>query len=396
MMLYQSFKMAIKAIAGNKMRSFLTMLGVVIGVMAVVVLVSIGQGANSSVVESIEGMGTNLITANITARRMNPVDMDGLNGLAQNPFIEYTAPVANVSGTVKAGNATYDDGSVMGTTPGYEKIRNWEVAEGRFITQPDIDNRSFVAVIGAEAASEMYGTTHAVGETFSLSGYTLTVVGVLKANGESASGSNDNQVIIPFTLAQRLSNSTSISSFYVSAASSELVEMAQLAVENFLAKAFEGYTTNSWGSQYNVYNQSEMLDTLSETTKTLTLMLGGIAAISLLVGGIGIMNIMLVSVSERTREIGIRKAIGAARGNILMQFLIESLVVSLMGGLIGLLISRAAVDFLGPILEMTLEIPVNVAWLAIGFSVFIGVVFGMYPANKASKLKPIDALHYEG
>ena len=396
MMLYQSFKMALKAIAGNKMRSFLTMLGVIIGVMAVVVLVSIGQGANSSVVESIEGMGTNLITATITARRINPVDMDGLNELAQNPFIEYVAPIANVSGTVKAGSATYDDGSVMGTTPGYEHIRNWKVAEGRFLTQPDIDNRSFVAVIGAEAASEMYGTTHAVGETFSLSGYTVTVVGVLESNGESASGSNDNQVILPFTLAQRLSQSTSISSFYVSAASSDTVEIAQLMVENYLEKAFENYTTSSWGTQYRVYNQTEMLDTLSETTQTLTLMLGGIAAISLLVGGIGIMNIMLVSVSERTREIGIRKAIGASRGNILMQFLIESLVVSLLGGVLGLAISRAAVDFLAPILDMTLEIPLNVAWLAIGFSVFIGVVFGMYPANKASKLKPIDALHYEG
>ena len=396
MMLYQSFKMALKAIAGNKMRSFLTVLGVIIGVMAVVVLVSIGQGANSSVVESIEGMGTNLITATITARRMNPVDMEGLNELAQNPLIEYTAPLASVSGTVKAGNTTYDEGSVQGTTPGYEHIRGWEVAQGRFLTQPDIDNRSFVAVIGSEAATEMYGTTNAVGETFSLSGYTLTVVGVLEENGESSSGSNDNQVLIPFTLAQRLSNSTSISSFYVSAASSDMVELAQAAVERFLEEAFENYTASSWGTQYRVYNQTEMLDTLSETTQTLTLMLGGIAAISLLVGGIGIMNIMLVSVSERTREIGIRKAIGAARGNILMQFLIEALVVSLMGGVLGLLLSMGAVRFLAPILEMTLEIPVDVAWLAIGFSVVIGVVFGMYPANKASKLKPIDALHYEG
>ena len=396
MMLYQSFKMALKAIAGNKMRSFLTMLGVVIGVMAVVVLVSIGQGANSSVVESIEGMGTNLISANILARRTNPVDMDGLNELALNPFIEYVAPVSNVNGTVKAGNATYDDAALMGTTPGYEHIRGWELAQGRFLTQPDIDNRSLVAVIGSEAASEMYGTTRAVGETFSLSGYTITVVGVLQANGNSASGSNDNQVIIPFTLAQRLSSSTSISSFYVSAASSDMVEMAQTAVERYLEKAFQNYTANSWGTQYTVYNQTEMLDTLSETTQTLTLMLGGIAAISLLVGGIGIMNIMLVSVSERTREIGIRKAIGAARGNILMQFLIESLVVSLMGGVLGLLLSMAAVDFLAPVLEMTLTIPVQVAWLAIGFSVFIGVLFGMYPANKASRLKPIDALHYEG
>ena len=395
-MIYQSFKLAVKAIAGNKMRSFLTILGVVIGVVAIVVLVSIGQGANSSVVESIEGMGTNLITANINARRMNPIDLDSLNELAQNEAISYVAPISSVSGTVKAGTTTYDDGVVQGTTPGYESIRNWTVAEGRFLQQPDIDNRSFVAVIGSEAATEMYGTTHAVGETFSLNGYTITVVGVLEAVGSSASGSNDNQILIPFTLAQRLSNQTSISSFYVSAASSAQVEQAQAAVESYLEKAFENYNTRSFGTQYSVFNQTEMLSTLSETTNTLTLMLGGIAAISLLVGGIGIMNIMLVSVSERTREIGIRKAIGAARGNILTQFLIESLVVSLMGGLLGLAISVVAVKALAPVLQMTLTIPVNVAWMAIGFSVFIGVVFGMYPANKASKLRPIQALHYEG
>ena len=395
-MICQSFKMAVKAIAGNKMRSFLTILGVVIGVVAIVVLVSIGQGANSSVVESIEGMGTNLITANINARRMNPIDLDSLNELAQNEAISYVAPIASVSGTVKAGTTTYDDGVVQGTTPGYESIRNWTVAEGRFLQQPDIDNRSFVAVIGSEAATEMYGTTHAVGETFSLNGYTITVVGVLAEVGSSASGSNDNQILIPFTLAQRLSNQTSISSFYVSAASSAQVEQAQAAVESYLEKAFENYNTRSFGTQYSVFNQTEMLSTLSETTNTLTLMLGGIAAISLLVGGIGIMNIMLVSVSERTREIGIRKAIGAARGNILTQFLIESLVVSLMGGLLGLAISVVAVKALAPVLQMTLTIPVNVAWMAIGFSVFIGVVFGMYPANKASKLRPIQALHYEG
>ena len=395
-MIYQSFKMAVKAIAGNKMRSFLTILGVVIGVVAIVVLVSIGQGANSSVVESIEGMGTNLITANINARRMNPIDLDSLNELAQNEAISYVAPIASVSGTVKAGTTTYDDGVVQGTTPGYESIRNWTVAEGRFLQQPDIDNRSFVAVIGSEAATEMYGTTRAVGETFSLNGYTITVVGVLAEVGSSASGSNDNQILIPFTLAQRLSNQTSISSFYVSAASSSQVEQAQAAVESYLEKAFENYNTRSFGTQYSVFNQTEMLSTLSETTNTLTLMLGGIAAISLLVGGIGIMNIMLVSVSERTREIGIRKAIGAARGNILMQFLIESLVVSLMGGLLGLAISVVAVKALAPVLQMTLTIPVNVAWMAIAFSVFIGVVFGMYPANKASKLRPIEALHYEG
>ncbi len=396
MMIFQSFKMALKAIAGNKMRSFLTILGVVIGVVAIVVLVSIGQGANSSVVSSIEGMGTNLINVSIRARRANPITMDGLTELAQDDNIAQVAPIANVSGTVKAGVTTYDDGSIQGTTPGYEEIRDWTVQEGRFLKQPDIDNRSFVAVIGAEAAAGMYGTTHVVGETFSLNGYTMTVVGVLEENGASVSGSNDNQILIPFTLAERIFSQRGITTFYVSAASSDTVDLAQSAVEAYLEKAFSGYNTSAYGTQYSVYNQSEMLSTLSETTSTLTLMLGGIAGISLLVGGIGIMNIMLVSVSERTREIGIRKAIGAARSNILTQFLIESLVVSLMGGLLGLGISIGAVRLLAPALEMTLEIPTTVAWMAIGFSVLIGVVFGMYPANKASKLRPIEALHYEG
>lgn len=395
-MIYQSLKMALKSILSNKMRSFLTVLGVVIGVVAIVVLVSIGQGANSSVAESIEGMGTNLISVNINARRMNPVTSDGLNELLQNDAIAYISPVANVGGTVKAGVTTYDDGSIQGVAPGYEHIRNWSVAEGRFLTQPDIDNRSFVAVIGAEAAEEMYGVAHAVGETFTLNGYTMTVVGVLQTNGESASGSNDNQILIPFTLAQRLSNSTGISSFYASAAASERVEEAQAAVERFLEKAFENYNVRSFGSQYSVYNQTEMLSTLSETTATLTLMLGGIAGISLLVGGVGVMNIMLVSVSERTREIGIRKAIGASRWNILLQFLIEALAVSLMGGVLGLLLSFLALYLLEPILSMTLNVPTEVAWMAIGFSVFIGVAFGLYPANRASKLRPIEALHYQG
>ncbi|NLO86471.1 MAG: FtsX-like permease family protein [Clostridiales bacterium] len=395
-MIYQSLKMALKAITGNKMRSFLTILGVVIGVVAIVVLVSIGQGTNQSVVSSIEGMGTNLINVSIRARRTNPISLEGLLVLSDNEYIEHVAPIASVSGTVKAGVTTYSDGTIQGTTPGYDVIRDWTVEKGRFLQQPDIDNRSFVAIIGSEAATEMYGTTNVVGETFSINGYTMTVVGVLAENGTSASGSNDNQILIPFTLAERIFSQRGISTFYVSATSSDTVTQAQTAVESYLDKAFASLGTSTASTQYSVYNQTEMLSTLSDTTSTLTLMLGGIAGISLLVGGIGIMNIMLVSVSERTREIGIRKAIGAARSNILMQFMIESLVVSLMGGLLGLLISLGMVNVLGPVLGMTLAIPTDVAWLAIGFSVFIGVVFGMYPANKASKLRPIEALHYEG
>ena len=389
-MIYQSLKMALKSISGNKMRSFLTILGVVIGVVAIVVLVAIAQGANAAVVSRIESMGTNLISVNIRARWRNPITLDDLQNLSKADGIAYVAPTVNVSGTVKAGVNTYDDGTIQGTTPGYEQIRNYNVQLGRFLREPDIDNRSFVAVIGTEAATEMFGTVDAVGETFSLNGYTFTIVGVLEEMGTTIAGSGDNQIIIPFTLAERLFSQRGITSFYVSATSSMEVSAAQESVTSYLKTVF------STTSQYSVYNQTEMLSTLNETTATLTLMLGGIAAISLLVGGIGIMNIMLVSVSERTREIGIRKAIGAARGNILTQFLIEALVVSLMGGILGLSIATAACFFLAPVLNMTLTVSPMVSAIAIGFSVFIGVVFGLYPANKASKLRPIEALRYEG
>ena len=396
-MILQSLRMALKAIGSNKMRSFLTILGIVIGVVAIIVLVAIAQGTNSSVTSSIESLGTNLLTVNIKSARSNPITMEGLDSLVENNSntISGIAPLISQSVTAKAGTITYDEATVEGTVPGYDEIRDLPVASGRFLKQPDIDNRSYVAVIGTDVATELYGTTNCVGEEFSVEGYVFTVVGVFEEQGTSSSGSNDSRIVIPFTLAERLYQSKGINTFYVSATSADTVTAAELLLTSYLDNEFSA-TTDDTSDAYEIMNQTDMLDTLTETTDTLAYMLGGIAAISLLVGGIGIMNIMLVSVSERTREIGIRKAIGAARGNILMQFLIEALVVSVMGGLIGIIISFIAMQILAPILDMTLTMSPYIAILSVGFSLVIGVIFGLYPANKASKLRPIEALRYEG
>jgi putative ABC transport system permease protein len=390
-MILQSIRMAFKAITANKMRSFLTVLGVVIGVIAVVVLIAIAQGTTSSVTSSIEQLGTNLLTVNIRTYRNNPITMDVLDQLAQDPSIGSIATVISQSVTAKAGTITYTDGTVEATVPGYDSIRNLTVSAGRFLKQPDLDNRSYVAVVGVDVADELFGTRNVLGEKVRINGYDFTIVGVLTEKGSTTTGSSDSRIIIPFTLGQRILFQPGIRTFYASASSSETVTMAEAVLTSYLDNAFDNKT-----NAYSIFNQSDMLATISDTTQTLTLMLGGIAGISLLVGGIGIMNIMLVSVSERTREIGIRKAIGAARSNILMQFLIEALVVSGLGGLLGLLIAVGLMGVLSTALSMTLTMSPVVAELAIGFSLLIGVVFGMYPANKASKLRPIEALRYDG
>ena len=405
MHLKQTISMAFKAISGNKIRSFLTMLGVIIGVMSVIVLMAIGQGTTASVTESIASMGTNLLTVTIQTRRVggmgskNPwamtssskgtviLTMDDVLSLEDDASIECVSPVVTGSLTVKAGS-TNTTASVTGVLPAYARIINQGVQEGRYIIDADVDNRSAVCVIGADLAEELYGTTSVVGNTLHIDGRAFRIVGVLESRGTSMGGSSDESVVLPFTLAQRMLDSTTISSIYVSAIDSASVDDAQTVVESFLYKKYQNE------SSYSVMNQTQMLETANETASTLALMLGGIAGISLLVGGIGIMNIMLVSVTERTREIGIRKAIGAKRRNILMQFLIESVVISGLGGLLGLGLGYGLIALLERYAGMSVRMSFGVAQLAIGFSMAVGVIFGLYPANKAASLKPIDALHY--
>ncbi|MGN0773335.1 MAG: ABC transporter permease [Candidatus Ventricola sp.] len=391
----ETIKMAFKAIWANKIRSFLTMLGVIIGVMSVTVLMAIGQGTTSSVTDSIASMGTNMISVTIQTRRfgfgMNKssrsssakgtviLKADDVLSLKESEYIQYVSPTVSGSLTVKAGS-TNTTASIMGVYPDYANIVSTELASGRYIIDADVENRSAVCVIGPDLAEDLFGNTDVVGNTLHVNGRKFSIVGVL--DGTSST------LVLPFTLAQRMLESTSITSFYVSATDSTVVSAAQTAVERFLYKKYQDDST------YSIMNQEEMLAAMEETAGTLSLMLGGIAGISLLVGGIGIMNIMLVSVTERTREIGIRKAIGAKRRNILLQFLIESVVLSGMGGLLGLLLGYGLMHMLESYLGMSVAASVGVAQLAMGFSMFVGVVFGLYPANKASKLKPIDALHY--
>lgn len=391
----ETVKMAFKAIWANKIRSFLTMLGVIIGVMSVTVLMAIGQGSTSAVTDSISSMGTNMISVTIQTRRFGfgmgkgsrsqsakgtvILRADDVLSLKDDESIRYVSPTVSGSLTVKAGS-TNTSASIMGVYPDYANIVNTELASGRYIIDADVENRSAVCVIGPDLAEELFGNTNVVGNTLHVNGRMFRIVGVLEGTSST--------LVLPFTLAQRMLEATSINSFYVSAADASSVSAAQTAVERFLYKKYQDDST------YSIMNQEEMLAAMEEATGTLSLMLGGIAGISLLVGGIGIMNIMLVSVTERTREIGIRKAIGAKRRNILLQFLIESVVLSGMGGLLGLLLGYGIMHVLETYMGMSVAASAGVAQLAMGFSMFVGVVFGLYPANKASKLKPIDALHY--
>jgi len=386
----QTFKMAMSSIFSNKMRSFLTMLGVIIGVSAVIILVSIGQGTTKSVTESIEGMGSNLLTVNIMGRGTETsLDLDDIEIFDEFIGVGKIAGSSTMNADIKSGTTILEDISINGTDEDYLSILNYEMLEGRFLIDTDLDNRQRVAVVGSDVKSELFGNASAIGEEIKIDGQTFTIVGSLAEKGSSMMGSNDEVVVIPLTTAQRLSGDTSIRTIYIQAESSDTVDVAKAYTENYLQRKFGDEDA------YRVFDQSEVLDTVGSVTGMLTAMLGGIAGISLLVGGIGIMNIMLVSVTERTREIGIRKAIGAKYSDILVQFIIESIVLSGMGGIIGVALGIGGAYAITAIFELETVVSMGIVILSTMFSLGVGVVFGIYPADKAAKLNTIDALRYE-
>ena len=313
-MILQSFRMASSSIWGNKMRSFLTMLGIIIGIMAVVVLVSIVSSATTSVSSALENLGASTISVSVTSSRYQPLTLSEVSAFADEyDSISSSAASTTQSATLKAGD-TSATASVVGTVPAYAEINDLSLQSGRFIKSPDVDNNSAVAVIGTDLADDLFGRTDIVGETISVDGRSFLVVGVLADAGESLMGSENSNIIIPYTTAQRIFYISGVTSFTVAASDSTVVGQAEDDITAALMAKFKDEDA------FTIMNQSTILESMDDITNTMALMFGGIAGISLLVGGIGIMNIMLVSVAERTREIGIRKAIGAGRKRILLQF----------------------------------------------------------------------------
>lgn len=391
MNILESVKIAWKGIMSNKVRSLLTMLGVIIGVAAVISLVSVGQGVTSDITASLEDMGTNLITVSGMRNLGGKLEMDDIEPLEDSEYIAAAVPSLSKSYvTIKYGSESMDEVTVEGTSQDYQGVNNFFVAEGRFILEDDVDSRKKVCVVGQTIVDELFAGQTPIGEKISYDGQKYTIVGVMEEKGSSGMTDNDSYVFIPISTAERTMGTTVLNTIYVQSASEEVTDAAVTHIENVYTKKFGN------ADAIRIFSMDELLETMNTTTAMLTMLLGAIAGISLLVGGIGIMNIMLVSVTERTREIGIRKAIGARRKDILSQFLVESVILSLTGGLIGILlgigIARAA-SALVPELS-TLVTPWSVI-LSFGFSVLIGVFFGIYPANKASKLDPIVALRQE-
>lgn len=393
-MVKSSIKMAFSSVFSNKLRSFLTMLGIIIGVVALVVLVSITTSATSTITDTISEISTNSITVTITDDKDNPLKLSDMDDIAALDDVAAVAPSAVSSANVKNGSDT-ETMKITGTTASYQVVNGTELASGRFLKSADVDNHSNVAVINADTARDIlgvYNTQQAIGKTISLNEMPYTVIGVIKQSDTTVMLGSSYEAYIPFTSLERLATTVrDISSFSVAPKSDAVSDRAQQEVDEYLLDRFSNDS-----DAFTVINMKVIADTLSKVTDVMALMLGGIAAISLLVGGIGIMNIMLVSVTERTKEIGIRKAIGATEGSIMLQFLIEALVICLIGAVVGLVISGIIIAAINAFTEYSFRLNPTVCVVASVFSVGIGLLFGLYPAKKAAGKDPIEALHYAG
>lgn len=399
---------ALESLSSNKLRSGLTIIGIVIGVAAVIAIVSIGRGAENTITGSIQGIGTNLLFVfrggSEEVRNPQPLtlgDAEAIGDSFQAPSVAGVAPMLRGQAKVSAAGETTTT-QVEGVTPQYSPVRNLGVTEGEFITEEHILGEASVVLLGTEVAEKLFGrSVGLVGETVRVEGRPFRVIGVLESKGASGFSNEDDRIIIPMTTAQtrliRRSTRDRIDMLIVQASSSEVVPLAAEEISQILRTR---HRTEIGADDFTVLTQQDFLATAQTITNVLTIFLGGIAAISLLVGGIGIMNIMLVSVTERTREIGLRKALGARRIDILVQFLTESSLLSMFGGLIGIGLG-AAISYVVGQIALAQNTPINpsigldTVLLATLFSTAVGLFFGLYPANRAASLEPVEALRYE-
>ncbi len=392
----QSFKMALKSIWGNKMRSFLTMLGIIIGVASVIILVSIVNGYMSYMTESFASMGVNQITVNYRSLPSRTIDVEEFYEFYEEnqDLFQGMTPSVSVSATVKHGSDTMDATTVGGYSEDQLAIKGYELSCGRNLLYSDMASRQKVAVVGAYVASELFGSPEkALGEKIKLNGDNYTVVGVVEQQTESAAdfddGCTDDFVWIPYSRAAKIARNAVISNYTFTSYDINDTDACTAALEEFL------YSKMKNEDLYSVTAMSSLMDTLNDQIAMMSMMLGGIAGISLLVAGVGVMNIMLVSVTERTREIGIRKALGARKRVILQQFVIEAAVTSTIGGIAGILLGSLASIGIGGL--MGIEAPPTLSSVLVSFSVSVGIglVFGYMPASRAAGLNPIDALRSE-
>jgi putative ABC transport system permease protein len=397
-------KIAIGALARNKVRSALTMLGIIIGVASVIAMVSLGQGAQHQVEDQISSMGTNLLIVSAGSQRTSGVRAGGgtassitledVEAIRQAPSVSAVSPGVTAPVTLVAGNQNWTT-RAEGVAPSYLAVRNRAVASGAFFSESDVRSAARVAVIGRTVADQLLLGPESVGQTIRVRNLPFRVVGVLEAKGQSSFGQDqDDTVLIPYTTAmKKLLSTIYVPTVYVSAANPQATSQAESEINEILQQRHR--TRMGQDADFNVRNLTDIAEAAQTTTRIMTLLLGGIAGVSLLVGGIGIMNIMLVSVTERTREIGIRMAVGARSKAVQNQFLIESLVLGLAGGAIGILFGCAISVLLSKVFDWpSLISPVAVIVSAV-FSMAIGVCFGYYPARKAAGLDPIEALRFE-
>jgi len=389
---------SMRSILRNKMRSFLTSLGIIIGVCSVIVMVAIGQGSQEQIRKQIASMGTNLIMVMPPRgpREANRLSMGDVVKLrSESSYLAALTGEVRLASTKVVGGSTYWATSVYGVEPDYLTIKDWGVKSGDFFAERDLQARTKVAVLGTTVASKLFPDEDPVGKSIRILTTPFIVVGVLESKGANAMGSDqDDVVMVPLdTAINRLTKDRKIGSIEMSVVSEGLMDQAQSEVTAILRESHR--LSDDEDADFTVMNQAQIIQTASQTTQTLTALLAAIAGVSLIVGGIGIMNIMLVSVTERTREIGIRMSVGARRRDILMQFLSESVILSLLGGVIGILLAFLLAYVLKTFAHMPTVISPTVIAASAGFAAAVGIFFGFYPARKASKLYPIDALRYE-